>query len=120
MAQVTIRINGKAYDIGCEDGQEPHLQSLAEYLDKKVNELSSAVGQVGEARLLVMAGLLVADELSETGARLQEIETELRGSLKVEAQAEAEARAEAETAAAERLEAAAAELESLSQRLEAG
>lgn len=114
MAQVAIRINGKSYDIGCEDGQEAHLQSLAEYLDKKVRDLASAVGQVGEARLLVMAGLLIADELSETGSRLGNLEGELRAALRSEVEAEAQA------AATERLDSAAAELEALTRRLEAG
>ena len=65
MAQITIRINDQDYKIACDDGQEEHLASLAKYLDSKIRELISGVGQVGEARLLVMACLLITDELLE-------------------------------------------------------
>ena len=66
MAQVDIVINGREYRIACEDGQEAHLKSLAGYIDDKIGELVGAVGQVGDTRLMVMASLLVADELSDT------------------------------------------------------
>ena len=65
MAQVTVTINGRKYEIACDDGQEAHLTRLSQYVDKRVEELVSAVGQIGDARLLVMVSLLVADELSE-------------------------------------------------------
>ena len=70
MAQVTVTINNRRYDIACDDGQEAHLTQLAQYLDKRVNELTEAVGQIGDSRLLVMASLLVADELSEANTEL--------------------------------------------------
>jgi cell division protein ZapA len=66
MAQVDVTINDRSYRIACDDGQEEHLTRLASYIDGRVQELVATVGQVGEARLLVMASLLVADELSET------------------------------------------------------
>ena len=66
MAQVDVTINDRSYRIACDDGQDGHLTELADYVDSRVQELVSAVGQVGDARLLVMASLLIADELSET------------------------------------------------------
>lgn len=71
MAQVEVTINNRAYRIACDDGQEQHLSRLAEYVDQRVQELVAAVGQVGDDRLLVMASLLIADELSETIGALQ-------------------------------------------------
>ena len=65
MAQITIKINDQDYKIACDDGQEKHLASLANYLDSKIKKLVDSVGQVGEARLLVMACLLITDELLE-------------------------------------------------------
>lgn len=70
MGQVTVNINGRDYNIACDDGQETHLTKLSEFVDKRVKELISAVGQVGDARLLVMASLLLADELSEVYTEL--------------------------------------------------
>jgi cell division protein ZapA len=63
MAQVEIIINGQSYRIACEDGQEQRLGELARMVDAHVGDLVEQVGQVGHTRLLVMASLLVADEL---------------------------------------------------------
>ena len=79
MAQVTVIINNRRYDIACDDGEEAHLTDLAQYLDKRVNELTRAVGQIGDARLLVMASLLVADELSEANTELEAIRGDGKG-----------------------------------------
>lgn len=81
MAQVDVTVNGRSYRIACDDGQEGHLTELAAFVDGKVAELVAALGQVGDARLLVMASLLIADELSETYAALREGQ----GSASVEA-----------------------------------
>lgn len=70
MAQVNVEINGRKYQIACDDGQEAHLTRLGNYIDNRVQELAAAVGQVGDARLLVMVSLLVADELSDAYAEL--------------------------------------------------
>ena len=71
MALVTVTINGRDYEVACDDGQEAHLSRLGTYVDKRIGELVAAVGQVGEARLLVMASLLLADEQSEANSELE-------------------------------------------------
>jgi cell division protein ZapA len=76
MSDVTIEINGRAYQIACEDGQEDHLQRLAESLEKRLQHVASTVGQVGQERLLVMVGLLIADELSDSLAEIDETRTD--------------------------------------------
>ena len=70
MAQVNIRINGRTYEVNCENGQEQHVQRLANSLANAVSDLVKQVGQVGDARLLVMAGLVMADEMVEQKAEL--------------------------------------------------
>jgi cell division protein ZapA len=67
-ARVTVTINGRHYQIACDDGQESHLVRLSEYVNKRVAQLVTAVGQAGDAQLLVMASLLVADELMDAQA----------------------------------------------------
>jgi len=71
MSQVSVEINGRSYQIACDDGQEAHLSRLGGYIDNRVQELIAAVGQVGDARLLVMVSLLLADELSDAYAELK-------------------------------------------------
>jgi cell division protein ZapA len=65
MAHVTIRINGYAYTVGCEDGQEQHLTQMAAEIEQRINSIKAIGGQSGEARLLMLASLLLADELHD-------------------------------------------------------
>ena len=63
MAQVDVSVNGQSYRRACEDGQEDRLVDLAAMVDEKVIGLVNQIGQVGSNRLLVMAALIIADEL---------------------------------------------------------
>ena len=65
MPEISLNINERNYQVTCDDGQEAHLRQLAGHLDERIQGLVGAVGQVGEGRLLVMASLMVADELFE-------------------------------------------------------
>lgn len=65
MAQVMLTINGRSYPIACDDGQEDRIRQLGQYLDGKVAEFARKWGQIGDARLILMAGLVVTDELAE-------------------------------------------------------
>ena len=64
MGKVHIVINNRGYDVACDDGQEGTVGELAQDLAQRVERLAQSVGQIGDARLLLMAALLVADELS--------------------------------------------------------
>ena len=77
MATVTVDVNGRAYSVGCEDGQEAHVAALARHFDQQVREVAQAVGQVGELRLFLMAALLTADEVADLRHRIQQTEAEL-------------------------------------------
>ena len=74
MAQLEVTINGRPYQVACADGEEQHLRNLADYVDRKVGELAKSMGQVGEARLMLMAGLVLADELADTMDKLEAAE----------------------------------------------
>ncbi len=71
MAQVTVKINGYAYPVACEDGQEAHLQEMAAQVESRIESIKSLGGATGEGRLLVLAALLMADELHDTAIELQ-------------------------------------------------
>jgi cell division protein ZapA len=77
MAQVMVTIDGKAYRMACEEGQEGHLTELAEGFDRYVGHLKTQFGEIGDLRLTVMAGIMVMDELSEVSRRLKAIESEV-------------------------------------------
>ena len=65
MAEVSVQINGRNYKVACGPGEEERIAGLASFVDSKVQDLVSALGNVGDQRLLVMASLLLADELWE-------------------------------------------------------
>ncbi len=68
MAQVTLNVGGRVYDLACRDGEEPRLEMLAQMLDAKARDAVEVVGNTNEARQLLLAGLLMADELSDVRA----------------------------------------------------
>lgn len=70
MAQVTLRINGYAYTLGCNDGEEQHLEAMGAELSSRIEGVRVAAGPSGEARMLVMAALLMADDIFELRASL--------------------------------------------------
>ena len=63
MAQVTIKLNGYSYTVGCEDGQEQHLTAMAGQVENRIESIKALGGSSGEARVLVLTALLMADEL---------------------------------------------------------
>jgi cell division protein ZapA len=115
MPLVNVLVNGHAYTLACDEGEEEHLRELAQFLDKRVRELSSSVGQVGDTRLLLMAGLLVSDELSEALSTIEEQQKDI-ASLKEQAGKSAGANKSADQAA-EVLEKAAERLETIAARV---
>ena len=69
MAQVTISLNGRDYPIACGDGEEGRIRDLARELDMRIKGFAAQVGQVGEARLLVLTLLTLADEVADAKSK---------------------------------------------------
>src|SRR5579884_329915 len=65
MGEIVVNVNGRPFQLSCDDGQESRIRQLAQYVDSKVGELMRNAGQAGEARLLLMAAIVIADELSD-------------------------------------------------------
>lgn len=77
MAHVTVTINGKAYRMACDEGQEEHLMSLAERFNGYVSQLKGAFGEIGDQRLTVMAGIMIVDEMQELEKRIKSLESDI-------------------------------------------
>jgi len=73
MSSVTVKVNGRPYPIICGDGEEDHVAYLAEFVDKKVQDLSGMSATSNESQLLLMAALLVADDLSQAYETIDEL-----------------------------------------------
>ena len=105
MTEVMVGVNGRAYPVGCEDGQEGHVQALAAMFNHHVSQVARDVGQLGETRLFLLGALMLADELADARARLEAAQAAL-----VQANAGAEA---AEGRAVVALEHAAKKIEAM-------
>ena len=115
MGEVAVTIGGRRYPVSCDDGQEEHVAKLAAYVDRRAKELAGSVGNVSEARLLVMTTLVVADELADAYDEIDRLQSQTKvAEWKVRSDAEAalESRfAPLVDALAERIESIAGNLE---------
>ncbi|MEL6452952.1 MAG: cell division protein ZapA [Pseudomonadota bacterium] len=86
MPEVTINIGGRTFAVACQEGEENYLLSAAKMLDDEAQVLTDQAGRMPEARMLLMAGLMLADKtasvedkVAEVEAKLAEREAELEG-----------------------------------------
>jgi cell division protein ZapA len=113
MPEVTVEVAGRSYRLGCGEGEEQHLLALAARVDGEAARLGQSLGQMGEGRLLLMSGLMLADRLSEAEAALRAAERRA-----AQAEKAAAARAADDHAGAEQEAEIAASLDALSERIE--
>jgi cell division protein ZapA len=69
MAQVTVTLNGRTYRLRCADGEEERLHDLVDHIRNKLDDLTARFGQIGSERLLLMAAILISDELFDARER---------------------------------------------------
>jgi cell division protein ZapA len=77
MSHINVTINGRQYRMACEEGQELRLLKLAESFEQRIQNLRGKFGEIGDARLTVMAALTVCDELLDASSRIPSLEQEL-------------------------------------------
>ena len=78
MANVVVTVADRPYTMQCPDGEEDHLRELAQLLDTEVARIKQSVGSIGDIRLLVMSGLMVADRLSEAIQKIETLEDQVQ------------------------------------------
>jgi cell division protein ZapA len=117
MGKVSLNINGRAYGLGCEAGEEERLTRLGQRLDARVAQMADQFGQIGDLRLLVMAGITLLDEIedpeSSVELQIEERMTDMTKKLDVATKA----REATEVEAVEGLMTAARRIERLAERL---
>jgi Uncharacterized protein conserved in bacteria len=77
MPEVQIEIGGRSFDVACQDGEEQYLRMAARMLDTEAQVLVGQIGRIPEARMLLMAGLMLADKTAGFEDRLKEMEATL-------------------------------------------
>lgn len=117
MAKVSIDINGRKYPMGCNDGEEERVLRLGQKLDNRVKSLANQVGQVGDLRLLVMAGIMLSDELDEVTGNISGEAEKMNAQMRKDSEAALAAAKSSEYEATDSLIKAAERIELLAARL---
>jgi len=91
VAQVTIKLNGYSYTVGCEDGQEQHLTAMAGQVENRIESIKALGGSSGEARVLVLTALLMADEIYDMRIEMEGLRTASPGAAARAGKSDAEA-----------------------------
>ena len=116
MSHINVTLNGRQYRMACEEGQQARLLKLAENLESRIQSLRGKFGEIGDARLTVMAALTVCDELLDANSRIRTLEEELEALRDIRVAAADRAKA-TQTAVANALNAAADRIEKTTQVL---
>lgn len=77
MPEIKITIGSREFDVACQAGEEHYLRTAAKMLDDEAQVLSDQVGRMPETRMLLMAGLMLADKTASVEDRMAEMETKL-------------------------------------------
>lgn len=120
MPQVTVEVGGRAYRLSCGEGEQEHVISLAKRIDRHAQTIETNKSPANEGRNMLMAGLMLADELHEHEDRIAALEKEV-SDLKASGAGGApdERIAEMEIAVAQMLDRAAAQIEVVTNEIEA-
>ena len=117
MPAINVAVNGRPYVVGCEPGEEEHVRALARQFDRQVQEIAGQVGAVGELRLFLLAALTTADDLADTRARLDRLQSGAASMRAAPPPQPAPDAARIEQRAAAALDEAAARIEALAERV---
>lgn len=118
MAKVSLEINGRKYALGCGEGEQERLLRLGNILDERVSAMADQFGQIGDVRLLVMAGITLADELDELNEDLDGRAKQLSSEFERESRKAISNANKSEKSASDALIRAAKRIERLADKLE--
>lgn len=119
MAEVNITINGRIYEIGCDNGQEGRVVDMASYVDQKLQQIARAGAAYNDAHLLVLTALVLADELFELRGAVDEPKTTKRTAAAATPAAEAGMSREDEAALAKVIEGLAKRIDGIANKVTA-
>lgn len=121
MPELSVRIGGREYEVACRPGEERHLEMAVAMLDAEATALADRIGELPEARMLLMAGLILADRAVGMEKQLRDRKSSLAGQSEgANATSGAELGEADGRETSDRLAELAAQAEALAERIEGG
>ncbi len=77
MPEVNVEIGGRNFEVSCQEGEEHYLHAAAKMLDDEAQVLAAQIGRIPESRMLLMAGLMLADKTAGMQDKLREAEDKM-------------------------------------------
>lgn len=77
MPEVEIEIGGRRFEVACQPGEEDYLISAATALNEEASNIGKQLGRLSESRMLLMAGLMLADQMGNFKDKLAKRDVEL-------------------------------------------
>ncbi|WP_288941798.1 cell division protein ZapA [uncultured Roseovarius sp.] len=77
MPEVEVEIGGRSFEVACQDGEEHYLKAAARMLNEEASVLTAQIGRIPEPRMLLMAGLMLADKTAGIQDKLRALEDKM-------------------------------------------
>ena len=81
MPEVEIEVGGRRFEVACQPGEEDYLISAATALDKEASSIGDQLGRLSESRMLLMAGLMLADKAGNLREKLAKSDADLTAAI---------------------------------------
>ena len=88
MPEIEIEIGGRSFEVACQEGEEHYLHAAAKMLDEEAGVLTAQIGRIPEARMLLMAGLMLADKTAALEDEIKTLQDKIKAQEKTLASAE--------------------------------
>ena len=81
MPEVEIKIGGRSFEVSCQEGEESFLKAAAAALDHEAQKLADQLGRISETRVLLMAGLMLADKMASQKDKMEKLDEDLSAAM---------------------------------------
>ncbi|MBI1327948.1 MAG: cell division protein ZapA [Alphaproteobacteria bacterium] len=78
MGEVAVKLNGRTYDIACDDGQENRVRELAAYVDNKARDVARSGAAQTETHLMVLTSIILSDEIVELQRGIADVQSRMQ------------------------------------------
>ena len=77
MPEVEVTVGGRPFRVACQEGEEHFLRAASAMLNAEAEALQTQLGRLPETRMLLMAGLMLADRTAAVEDELRSLKARL-------------------------------------------